>query len=648
MTCHPAAPTLDPEAPIILVGNPNVGKSALFGALTGRYVEVSNFPGTTVELSTGKVDGLSLIDTPGVNSLYPRSDDERVTRDILLARPPRAVVQVADARNLRRSLLLTLQLAELGYPFILDVNMADEAQARGIALDTTRLAQALGANIVETVATRKRGVDDLRTQFDVPQPIGYRIHYDGVVEAAASRTTLLLSPTLTGARAIALMILSGDEELLARYGGEHAGAIRAIVAETAARYDQPLNYVITQQRLRCVDCLLGQVLQTTKRPGAGWADRFGRWVVHPVWGWPILAAVLMGMYYFVGQFGAGVLVDFMESVVFGEWLLPIVSRLTRLIPVAFVVELLAGPYGLITMALSYGIAIVMPIVLTFFFAFSILEDSGYLPRLAVMLDRPFKAMGLNGKAVLPMVLGLGCDTMATLTTRILETRKERVMVTLLLALGVPCSAQLGVLLGMVALLPPSAVVLWGAVITATMFVVGWLAARLLPGKRADFILELPPIRLPQLSNILIKTLARLEWYLKEVLPLFLLGTFILFALDKTGGLAALERWASPLVVSGLGLPAETTGAFIIGFLRRDYGAAGLFTLARDGSLNATQLVISLVVVTLFVPCIANVMVIAKEHGWKTTAWVVAFIFPFAFGVGVLLNWAFQFLGVAFS
>jgi ferrous iron transport protein B len=647
MTCHPAAPTLDPEAPIILVGNPNVGKSALFGALTGRYVEVSNFPGTTVELSTGKVDGLPLIDTPGVHSLYPRSDDERVTRDILLARPPRAVVQVADARNLRRSLLLTLQLAELGYPFILDVNMADEAQAKGIALDTARLAQALGANIVETVATRKRGVDDLRTQFDVPQPVGYRIHYDGVVEAAASNITLLLPPTLTGARAIALMILSGDEELLARYGGEHADAIRAIVADTAARYEQPLNYVITQQRLRCVDCLLGQVLQTTKKPGVRWGEQLGRLAVHPIWGWPILAAVLVGMYYFVGQFGAGVLVDFMESVVFGEWLLPIVSRLTRLIPVPFLVELLAGPYGLITMALSYGIAIVMPIVLTFFFAFSILEDSGYLPRLAVMLDRPFKAMGLNGKAVLPMVLGLGCDTMATLTTRILETRKERVMVTLLLALGVPCSAQLGVLLGMVALLPPSAVMLWGGVVTATMFVVGWLAARLLPGKRADFILELPPIRLPQLSNIVIKTLARLEWYLKEVLPLFVLGTIILFALDKTGGLAALERWASPLVVSGLGLPAETTGAFIIGFLRRDYGAAGLFALARDGALNATQLVISLVVVTLFVPCIANVMVIAKEHGWKTTTWVVAFIFPFAFGVGVALNLVFRLFGVTF-
>jgi ferrous iron transport protein B len=299
------------------------------------------------------------------------------------------------------------------------------------------------------------------------------------------------------------------------------------------------------------------------------------------------------------------------------------------------------------MALSYGIAIVMPIVLTFFIAFGILEDSGYLPRLAVMLDRPFKAMGLNGKAVLPMVLGLGCDTMATLTTRILETRKERIMVTLLLALGVPCSAQLGVLLGMMAMLSPIAITVWGTVVIITMFVVGYLAAQLIPGKRSDFILELPPIRIPQLSNIVIKTVARLEWYLKEVLPLFLLGTLILFALDKTGMLNLLEQLASPLVVSGLGLPAQTTGAFIIGFLRRDYGAAGLFHLARDGVLNATQLVISLVVVTLFVPCIANVMVIVKEHGWKTALWVVAFIFPFAFGVGVLLNYAFRVFGIKF-
>jgi ferrous iron transport protein B len=646
MHCHSTV-TLDPNAPIILIGNPNVGKSAVFGALTGRYVEVSNFPGTTVEISAGAVDGIPLIDTPGVNSLQPRSDDERVTRSILLDRPPRAVIQVADSRNLRRSLLLTLQLAEFGVPFILDLNMSDEAQARGITIDVKRLSQSLGAEIVQTVATRNEGMGELRARFESSRPIGYRIHYDGAIETAIEKISALLPQDLNGARAIALMILGGDDHLIQRYAAAHADSVRDVIAHTQAGYDQPLSYIITQQRFTCVDCLLNQVITANGIRNTHYAESFGRLAVHPLWGIPILLLVLVGLYLFVGKFGAGVLVDFMESTVFDEWLIPFISPLINLLPIPFVVDLLIGDYGLITMALSYGIAIVMPIVLTFFIAFGILEDSGYLPRLAVMLDRPFKAMGLNGKAVLPMVLGLGCDTMATLTTRILETRKERIMVTLLLALGVPCSAQLGVLLGMMAMLSPIAITVWGTVVIITMFVVGYLAAQLIPGKRSDFILELPPIRIPQLSNIVIKTVARLEWYLKEVLPLFLLGTLILFALDKTGMLNLLEQLASPLVVSGLGLPAQTTGAFIIGFLRRDYGAAGLFHLARDGVLNATQLVISLVVVTLFVPCIANVMVIVKEHGWKTALWVVAFIFPFAFGVGVLLNYAFRVFGIKF-
>jgi ferrous iron transport protein B len=299
------------------------------------------------------------------------------------------------------------------------------------------------------------------------------------------------------------------------------------------------------------------------------------------------------------------------------------------------------------MALSYGIAIVMPIVLTFFLAFSILEDSGYLPRLAVMANRPFQAMGLNGKAVLPMVLGLGCDTMATLTTRILETRKERVQTTLLLALGVPCSAQLGVLMGMAAILTREAIFVWLAVVLLTLFAVGWLAARIMPGKSSDFILELPPIRRPQPVNILIKTFARLEWYLKEVLPLFVLGAAILFILDLSGSLIVVERFMAPLVQGLLGLPAETAGVFLIGFLRRDFGAAGLFSLARDGLMTTNQLVISLVVITLFIPCIANLLMIVREHGRRTAIWVVLTVFPLAFAVGAVLNLIINWLGIQF-
>ncbi|MBI5711325.1 MAG: ferrous iron transport protein B [Candidatus Eisenbacteria bacterium] len=640
-------PARDGEHAVVLVGNPNVGKSVLFGALTGRYVEVSNYPGTTVEVCAGRTDGVRLLDTPGIQSLHARSDEERVTRDILLRHPRGAVVQVADARNLRRSLLLTVQLAELGRPFVLDVNMMDEARGRGFAVDVERLAQLLGAEVVATVAVRGEGVSHLRTRLREARPMVHRIRYDGAIEDAVARILPLVPAGLPEGRAVALMILAGDEALAARFAGERRAEVAAIVSETAARYAGPLSYELTRQRMRCVDCFVDQVVSRVARPPHSRGDALGRLALHPVWGWFLLVAVLAVVYLFVGQLGAGVLVDWMQSVVFGRGVNPFATRLAGLLPFPFVRDLLVGEYGLVTMALSYGIAIVMPIVLTFFLVFGLLEDSGYLPRLAVMMDRPFKAMGLNGKAVLPMVLGLGCDTMATLTTRILETRKDRLLVTLLLALGVPCSAQLGVILGMIAYLPPAAVAVWGGVVAAVMFTVGWAAARVIPGERSDFILELPPIRVPQVANILVKTVARLEWYLKEVLPLFAVGTLVLFALDRSGSLVALERWAAPLVQDGLGLPRETTAAFIVGFLRRDYGAAGLFNLARAGALAVPQLVVSLVVVTLFVPCVANVLVIAREHGARAAVWVVAFVFPFAFGVGMLLHLAFRVLGVTF-
>ncbi|MCC6503126.1 MAG: ferrous iron transporter B, partial [Deltaproteobacteria bacterium] len=293
------------------------------------------------------------------------------------------------------------------------------------------------------------------------------------------------------------------------------------------------------------------------------------------------------------------------------------------------------------------IAIVLPIVSFFFIFFSFLEDSGYLPRLAVMVDRIFRMMGLNGKAVLPMVLGLGCDTMATMTTRILETKKERMIVTLLLALGIPCSAQLGVILGMLGSVSVGATVLWAAIILLVLFIVGFLASKVLPGQTSDFILEIPPMRMPQLSNMGLKTLVRVEWYLKEAVPLFIIGTFILYVLDKTNGLVAMQAAAAPVVVTLLDLPAEAANAFIIGFLRRDYGAAGLLAMQRDGMLDNVQVVVSLVTMTLFVPCIANLLMIVKERGLKAAIWMSVFIFPFAVLVGAIVNFLIRFSGISF-
>jgi ferrous iron transport protein B len=300
-------------------------------------------------------------------------------------------------------------------------------------------------------------------------------------------------------------------------------------------------------------------------------------------------------------------------------------------------DLIVGPFGILTMALTYAFAIVLPVVGTFFIFFGLLEDSGYLPRLAVMINRVFRLMGLNGKAVLPMVLGLGCDTMATLTTRILETKKERVIVTLLLALGVPCSAQLGVIMAMLGALSFSATLIWLGVVGATIFLVGWLSSMLLKGDRSDFLLELPPLRVPKLSNILIKVAARMEWYLKEAVPLFVLGTVVLYLFDATGTLAAFQRAISPVVVGMLNLPVEAANAFLIGFLRRDYGAAGLFVMQRNGQLDPIQTVVSLTVITLFIPCIANFFMMLKERGLKTSLYIAAFIIPYAFGTGWLLS-----------
>jgi ferrous iron transport protein B len=637
---------LPAEKSVVLVGNPNVGKSVVFGSLTGRYVTVSNYPGTTIEIAQGELpDGTPIIDTPGVNSLFSISDDERVTSDLLLSTYDhiKTIIQVADAKNLPRALLLTQQLALLNVPMVLAVNMMDEAETHGVAVDFERLSQRLGIEVVPLVATRGTGFDILKQALDrarCPAPL---LPYDSVLEQAITDVSMLLPENPALARGLAVHLLGGSHLLANRFSLN--GTLTRANQNAAAHYQRPLRSVLTAQQMTHAHTLLDGVVTVTPRRHPLRA-LLSTWTTHPLWGMPILALVLWIVYKFVGEFGAGTVVDFAEGVIFGEWINPAAIRLFEaLLPIPLLRDLFVGEYGIITMALSYGLALVLPIVATFFFAFAILEDSGYLPRLAVMLNRVFRLMGLNGKAVLPMILGLGCDTMATMSTRILETRRERILVTLLLALGVPCSAQLGVILGMMGTLSATGVMIWGGVVVGTVLLVGLLASKLLPGERSDFILELPPLRLPKFSNVVIKTLARVEWYLKEVLPLFIVGTLILFVVDRTGLLGVIEQLASPLVVGALGLPVEATAAFLIGFLRRDYGAAGLFALALAGQLNGNQIVVSMVVITLFIPCIANVLMILKEYGWKVMVGVVVTVFPVAFLVGALLNAALQLLNV---
>jgi ferrous iron transport protein B len=375
-------------------------------------------------------------------------------------------------------------------------------------------------------------------------------------------------------------------------------------------------------------------------PAAGrraeWGHRLGRLLARPATGIPILLLVIyLGLYQFVGQLGGGTLVDWLEGPVFEQRLNPWFNRLFAGIPWEPVRSLFVGEFGLLTLGVRYAVAIILPIVGTFFLFFSLLEDSGYFPRLALLVDRLFKRLGLSGRAVIPIVLGFACDTMATMVTRTLETKRERVLATMLLALAIPCSAQLGVILALMAH-EPLALGVWSLSVLGTFVVIGALGARVLPGDGPVFHMELPPLRRPRLGNVLTKTLARMQWYFLEVLPLFLLASVFLWAGKLTGLFQVVVGGLKPLV-GALGLPIETATIFLFGFFRRDYGAAGLFDLQQQGVLSPIQLTVAAVTLTLFVPCIAQFLMMLKERGAKTAIAMLALITPVAFGAGWLLN-----------
>ena len=646
MQCHSPVETGSISGgTIALVGHPNVGKSVIFQRLTGQRVAISNYPGTTVEVARGMARSLPdimLVDTPGVITFPPHSDDERVTAHVLLDEPLKAILQVGDAKNLRRTLLLTVQLAEMGLPLVLALNMMDEAGARGVVVDSDRLKDTLGLAVIPTTAVRGQGMDDLsRAILSAPAP-HFSLEYPLKIEQYLTALVPCLPEAPISRRALALLWLSADAVtgtwLNERLAPADFQGLFQEREQLQRSIGDPLSAVIQQARLDFVEQVAGAA---TLQPGTvrpRLADRLSRLTTHPVWGLFILAGVLYSLYWFVGVFGAGILVNLLEKGFFGSLINPwMVFWMQRLVPFPFVQDFLVGPYGLWTMGATYAFALILPVVTTFFLAFGVMEDSGYLPRLAVLSNHLFKSLGLNGKAVLPMVLGLGCVTMATLTTRVLESKRERLLVTLLLALAVPCSAQLGVVMGMLAGISFQATLIWGGVVLLVLFGVGWLAARLIPGERTSLLVELPPLRWPMASNVLTKTLARLEWYLKEVVPLFLFGAALMFALDKTGLLAWLIQASQPLITGWLGLPPQASAAFLMGFLRRDFGATGLFVMESQGLLNHVQAVVAIVTITLFIPCIASVMMIAKERSWRTAIGMMAFIFPFALLVGGLLN-----------
>lgn len=633
---------------LVVIGNPNVGKSVIFNHLTGKYVTVSNYPGTTVDISRGigsfgiAKEKYAVMDSPGINSLTPHSEDEQVARNLLLEEEPNLVVQIADAKNLRRALHLTFELAELEIPLILCLNMYDEARERGIRIDLHLLEKLLGIPVVATVAITGEGIGELKSRIPEAKIPLKKVKYSPETEQFLKRTEENFPSEEKGKRGVSLMLLAGDTTIYSflrkKLKEDKFGRLVSFLKEEKDKFVRSPARLIFDFREREAIETIAQVQEVIGEIRPSLAEKLGTWTMRPFPGYLILLGVLFLMYEFIGVFAAGKVVNFLEEKFFSGLVNPFLSKIVELIfPLKFVQELLIGQYGIFTMALTYAFAIVLPIVTAFFLFFGLLEDSGYLPRLSVMLDKALRLMGLNGKAVLPMVLGLGCDTMAVLSARILDTRKERLIVSILLALAVPCSAQLGIILAMLAGLSWKATIIWLAVIIFFLFTVGWLSAKILPGVTTPFLVEIPPIRRPSVGNILKKIEMRLVWYLKEAIPLFILATFVLFLMDKVKLLSLIEYLFSPVVVHWVGLPVKTTQAFIVGFLRRDYGAAGLYTLAKEGLLNPQQIVVSLVVITLFVPCLAQFLVTIRERGLKTAVMIFFFCIFIAFFAGGMLN-----------
>ena len=586
---------------IVLAGNPNTGKSVFFNHFTGLYVDVSNYPGTTLEISHGRFGSDVIIDTPGVYGISSFNDEERIARDIILAADK--VINIINAVHLERDLFLTQQIIDTGVPVIVALNMIDEAERHGLKIDIDLLSDLLGVPVVPTVAVQKKGLHELKERLNTAKTGHVTPGLEAPIDKLVHRV---------GSQGEALLVMEGDPVVAKRYGWEPGNQREEI-------------YLKRRER---VNDIVKHVLQEIAK-GASFGNLLGRWMIQPATGIPILALALYAMYKGIGVFIAGTVVGVTEETIMQGIYEPAVRDLIG----HFILEksvfgtILIGEFGLLTMTVTYTLGLLMPLVVGFYFFLSLFEDSGYLPRIATLVDRLLTGVGLNGRGVIPLILGFGCVTMATITTRLLASDRERKIAILLLGLTIPCSAQMGVIAGMLAAVGGWYVALYALVMFLVLVMIGTILNAVLPGKSTDLLIDLPPLRLPRLDNVLKKTGTKSYNFIKEAFPLFALGALIISFFQVTGILEFLQNLLAPITVGWLDLPKEASTAFIMGIVRRDFGAAGLTAM----ELMPVQTIVALVTITLFVPCIASILIIFKERSkseavmiWGSS-WVVAFL-----------------------
>lgn len=642
---------------LAIVGNMNVGKTCLFKALCGANTHSINVPGSTVSVESGCIRGTALrvLDTPGIYSIFSPNVEERVCRDILLPGDDRervtGIILVADAKNMRRSIAIALQYAEYGLPMVMVVNMIDEASSRGITIDTARLSDFLGIEVCTTIAREGIGVRSVIAALG-----RMRVAHTGMILPAPVENFLgTMQRLLVGEthypRALGLLLLDGDrtaQDCIER--GFGPGMLERLVTLGSASVPEgrlPFHISMTNRYNRRAERIAADVVRIEPPTRNSLIVTLGSMCTNLATGIPIALVVLALVYLFVGSFGATYLVDTINEQIFENRIIPLCRQLVAPIPSEFVRDLIIDPdFGLLPTGVFLALGLVLPVLLCFYIAFGFLEDSGYLSRFSLLLDKIFKAMGLNGKGVIPLVMGFSCVTMAILTTRMLDTKKERNIATMLLLLGSPCAPLLAVMLIVLEGMPFSATLTVFGIIFAQTFTAGWLLNRLLPGRSAALLMEIPPFRVPRPLPVVKMAVIKTYHFMKEAIPIFMLASMVVFVFERLGGLARFEAAAGPFLHDFMGLPDKSVQVFIKTVIRRESGATELMHL-RDAYTNV-QMVINLLIMTFLLPCINAAIVVVKERGAATAAAMICTVMVYAVILGGALHWLFVRLGITFA
>jgi len=646
-----------PQPAIAIVGNMNVGKTCLFNALCGSNTNSINMSGSTVSIECGAIHGTAFqaLDTPGIYSIFSPNVEERICRDVLL--PGNAdgkiegIIVVADAKNMRRSIAIALQFAEYGLPMLMVINMIDEASSRGITINTESLSKQLGIEVCSTIAREGIGVRTVAAALGRMRVPTRLVTFPSPVETFLEGMGKLLSDAQHYPRALGLLLLDNDRStqdcIKHRFGSSMLKQLTELGSSCAPEGRLPFNITMTSLYNRQAERIAKDVISVEPPTRNSIIVTLGALCTNVSTGIPIALIVLTLTYLFVGTFGATYLVDTINAKVFEGFLLPLCERLVAPIPYLFLRDMLIDKeFGLLPTGVFLALGLVLPVLLCFYIAFGFLEDSGYLPRFSLLLDKIFKKMGLNGKGVIPLIMGYSCITMAILTTRILDTKKERNIATILLLLGTPCAPLLAVMLIVLDRMPFSATLTVFGIIFAQTFTAGWILNKLLPGRASALLMEIPPFRIPKPLPVFKMALVKTYHFMKEAVPIFMLASLVIFLFDRMGGLVKLEMLASPLVHDFMGLPDKSVQVFIKTVIRRESGAAELLHIKSE--YTNVQMVLNLLIMAFLLPCVNAAIVVIKERGAATATVMLSAIMLYAMVLGGALHFLFLWLGITFN